>query len=225
MVLAIAGSSMPTKKKTCPHDHRVAETWEVCDRPKESSVVINGPLAGTTLHALIEQHGAALLGTDVVARCGQRFPLLIKFLDASNPLGEQIHQSDELAAQRGLDDPGKTEAWYMLHAREGATIRCGQADDSLTHAVARQAILDGTIREQMREYAVQPGDAFLLYAGTMHYSAGGVLFYEIMQNSDVIIGLRQPDPGPAARRNVRPAPTLLWKAFTWSRALRPRSRL
>jgi mannose-6-phosphate isomerase len=144
------------------------------------------------------------LGADVVARCGARFPLLIKFLDASNPLGEQIHQSDELAAKRGLDDPGKTEAWYMLHAREGATIRCGQAGDSLTREAARQALLDGTIREQMRRYEVQPGDAFLLYAGTMHYSAGGVLFYEIMQNSDVIIGLRQPDPAlPEAERQAR----------------------
>jgi mannose-6-phosphate isomerase len=81
----------------------------------------------------------------------------------------------------------------MLKAREGATIRCGQIDDSVTRAIARQAILDGTIRKQMREYTVQPGDAFLLYAGTMHYSDGGVLFYEIMQNSDVIVGLRKPD--------------------------------
>ena len=33
------------------------------------------------------------------------------------------------------------------------------------------------------------GDAFLLYAGTMHYTEGGVIFYEIMQNSDVYIPL------------------------------------
>jgi mannose-6-phosphate isomerase len=192
------------QKQGLPQDHRIAETWEVCDRPNESSVVANGPLAGATLHALIDQHGAALLGTDVVNRCGLRFPLLIKFLDASNPLGEQVHQSDELAARRGLQDPGKTEGWYMLHAREGATIRCGQADDNLTHRSARQALLDGTIREQMRQYQVRPGDAFLLYAGTMHYSAGRVLFYEIMQNSDVIIGLRQPDPAlPQAEREAR----------------------
>jgi hypothetical protein len=81
----------------------------------------------------------------------------------------------------------------MLKVRQGATIHCGQIDDSVTRKVARRALLDGSIREQMREYSVQPGDAFLLYAGTMHYSTGGVLFYEIMQNSDVIIGLRKPN--------------------------------
>jgi mannose-6-phosphate isomerase len=154
-------------------------------------VVTNGSLAGWTLHELIEAYGEQLLGRDVVARCGMRFPLLIKFLDASHVLGEQIHQSDELAAKQGLDDPGKTEAWYMLKVRDGATIRCGNVD-GVSRQQVRDALVAGTICECMREYTVQPGDAFLLYAGTMHYSKGGVLFYEIMQNSDVIMGLRKP---------------------------------
>ncbi|MBN1877570.1 MAG: hypothetical protein JXA33_25330 [Anaerolineae bacterium] len=176
-----------------PENHHIAETWEVCDRPGESSIVINGPLVGKTLHTLIAEYGEALLGQDIITKCGIRFPLLIKFLDASNVLGEQAHHSDALAAKHGLDDPGKTEAWYMLKTRPGATIHCGQRDDTVTSQTIHDALLDGTIRNEMREYAVQPGDAFLLYAGTMHYSAGGVLFYEIMQNSDVYIGLRLPD--------------------------------
>ncbi|HOT91031.1 MAG TPA: hypothetical protein PLJ78_02955 [Anaerolineae bacterium] len=190
-------------KEGLPADHRIAETWEVCDRGAESSVVVNGALAGKTLHELIADYGSDFLGRDVVARCGTRFPLLIKFLDASNILGEQAHHSDALAAKRGLGDPGKTEAWYMLHVREGATIRCGNVDGA-TEAAVHDAIMGGSIRELMREYTVQPGDAFLLYAGTMHYSAGGVLFYEIMQNSDVYIGLRPPDPAlPEAEREAQ----------------------
>jgi mannose-6-phosphate isomerase len=184
--------------------HRVGETWEICDRPNgESSVALNGPLAGQTLHALIDLYGESLLGTDIVARCGTRFPLLIKFLDATRPLGEQAHHSDELAAERGLVDPGKTEAWYMLAVRPRATIRVGNKG-GVTRESVREALLAGTIKELMHEYAVSPGDAFLLYAGTMHYSAGGVLFYEIMQNSDVYIGLRAPDPSlsPGEREAV-----------------------
>jgi len=183
-------------KEGLPEDHRIAETWEVCDRGPESSIVINGALAGKTLHELIDDYGVDFLGRDVVARCGTRFPLLIKFLDASNVLDEQAHHNDALAAKRGLDDPGKTEAWYMLHTRDGATIHCGNVEGA-TEAAIHDAIVDGSIRELMQEYSVQPGDAFLLYAGTMHYSAGGVLFYEIMQNSDVYIDLRQPDPALA----------------------------
>jgi mannose-6-phosphate isomerase len=90
----------------------------------------------------------------------------------------------------GRPDPGKTEAWYMLHVREGGSVHCGNRP-GLTREQAREAIFDGKIREHMQEFMVQPGDAFLLYAGTMHYSRGGVLFYEIMQNSDVTLPLRR----------------------------------
>ncbi len=190
-------------KEGLPEDHRIAETWEVCDRGPESSIVTNGALAGKTLHELIADYGVDFLGRDVVARCGTRFPLLIKFLDASNVLAEQAHHNDALAAQRGLDDPGKTEAWYMLHVRDGATIHCGNVAGA-TEAAVHDAIMDGSIRELMQEHAVQPDDAFLLYAGTMHYSAGGVLFYEIMQNSDVYIGLTPPDVTlPEAEREAQ----------------------
>jgi len=177
-------------KTDLPEDHRIAETWEVVDRPGESSVVMNGPLAGRSLHEIIDEYGEAFLGRDVVARNGMRFPLLIKFLDASNPLGEQIHPNDEAAAAMGSDDPGKTEAWYMLRVRPGATIHCGNVP-GLDRETLVQALMRGESRSCMNERKVAPGDAFLLYAGTMHYSAGGVLFYEIMQNSDITIGLNR----------------------------------
>jgi len=142
---------------------------------------------------LIDTYGAALLGEDIVARCGKRFPLLIKFLDASHNLGEQAHHDDEQAAKHGLFDPGKTEAWYMLKVRDGAMIRCGNKPGATVESV-RDALLAGTIKEEMRAYEVVPGDAFLLYGGTMHCGDGGTLFYEVMQNSDVYISLRAPDP-------------------------------
>jgi len=177
------------EKQGLPEDHRLAETWEVVDRQGESSQVINCPLAGSTLHDLIEAYGPALLGTDVVAKGGLRFPLLIKFLDASNPLGEQIHPTNEQAAgfRRG-DDPGKTEAWYMLRTRPGATIHCG-CEPGLDRDALVDALQCKASRDCMVEYEVRPGDSFLLYANTMHYSRGGVIFYEIMQNSDITVGL------------------------------------
>ena len=190
------------EKTGLPEDHRIAETWEVVDRPPESSEILNGPLAGQTLHDLIERYGERLLGRDIVARCGTRFPLLIKFLDASNVLGEQAHHTDEQAEALGLADPGKTEAWYMLYTRPGATIRCGNHS-----GVSRDDLIEALVQENARdlmvEREVEPGDAFLLYGGTMHYSAGGVLFYEIMQNSDVVISLgpfREPLPPEEKRR-------------------------
>ena len=181
------------RHKNLPDHQRVAETWEVCDRPGESSMVVNGLYAGKTLHDLIDTYPLEMLGDDIYARFETRFPLLIKLLDVTNPLGEQVHHTDQLAKEQNLKDPGKTEAWYMLQTRSGATIHCGQRDDLVDQSLLQSSIKNGTIKDCMRPYHVKPGDSFLLYAGTIHYSPGGVLFYEIMQNSDVYIGLRKPN--------------------------------
>jgi len=177
-------------KTDLPEDHRIAETWEVCDRPGESSSILNGSMQGQTLHQAIEKHGEKLLGRAITARFGLQFPLLIKLLDASNTLGEHVHPSDELVAASALDDfSGKAEAWYMLRARPHASILCGHRP-GVTAEAFLQAMLEDHTRSCMREHTAAVGDSFLLYPGTMHYSSGGLLFYEIMQNSDINIGLR-----------------------------------
>jgi len=179
-------------KTDLPEDHRIAETWEVCDRKGESSEIINGPLAGASLREAIDAFGERLLGADVAERFGGTFPLLIKFLDATHKLAEQVHPDDQLTRQWRLDDHfGKTEAWYMLKAKPSAQAFCGNRAGVTADSLGR-AVLAGTARDCMRAYTVSPGDAFLLYAGTMHYSPGGLLFYEIMQNSDVYVSLSPP---------------------------------
>ena len=189
--------------------HPVGETWEVCERSAisarrtgqaESSEIINGPLRGRTLRQAIDTFGPELLGRQITARFGGRFPLLIKLLDATHTLGEQAHTNDELTAERGIDDySGKTEAWYMLATEPGAKVFCG-GRPGVTAERLVQAVLAGEARTCMGEYPASPGDAFLLYAGTMHYSPGGLLFYEIMQNSDVYVHLGPPREGPPEQR-------------------------
>ena len=178
------------EKVGLPDDHRVGETWEGCDRPGESSEIINGPLAGRTLGEAIAAHGPALLGTRVAERFGSVFPLLIKFLDATHTLSAQVHTDDELTRLRQPEERfGKTEAWYMLRTVGGAKVFAGNRPGVTAEGLV-EAVLADRAASCMAEYAAAPGDGFLLYAGTMHYSPGGLLFYEIMQNSDVYVGLR-----------------------------------
>ena len=192
-------------KEHLPDDHRISETWEVCDRPNgESSMVVNGPLRGKTLRHLIEEYKELLLGSRIIADSGLRFPLLIKLLDVTHALGEQVHQSDELARTQGLKDTGKTEAWYILRAEPGAAVECGNKKGILREVLIN-SVLDGTVRSCMTEFSTQAGDAFLLYAGTMHYSSGGILIYEIMQNSDVIMGLWPQDQSLSAEERLHMA--------------------
>ena len=177
------------EKTHLPAEGNITETWEVCDRPTESSEISNGPLAGRSLRDAIDSCGEELLGRDIVARFGMRFPLLVKFLDVSGPLVAQVHQDDELVRARGLDDySGKTEAWYMVRTRPGSTVFCGSRAD-LTAEQLHEAMLANDSRSCMVELPAQAQDVFLLYSGTMHASAGGQLLYEVMQNSDVGLGL------------------------------------
>ena len=63
--------------KRLPPDVPIGESWEVADRPGDESVVANGPLAGRTLRALMDQHGPDILGGAAAADDG-RFPLLVQ---------------------------------------------------------------------------------------------------------------------------------------------------
>jgi mannose-6-phosphate isomerase len=177
-------------KPGLPEDGVIAETWEVSCRPGDISEVTNGPLAGKNLQELIDESGADLLGTETVERSGTRFPLLVKFLDATHTLGEQAHPDDEMAARFGYDDPGKTEAWYMVRVKPGASIRIGNRP-GVTAKDVSASMIDGTAAELMPEEPLAASDTFLLYGGTMHYSKGGMLLYEIVQNSGAHINLKK----------------------------------
>src|SRR5688572_3398452 len=83
-----------------------AESWELCDRPDDQSLVAAGPLAGTPLGQLV---GPELLGRHAPQ---PRFPLLFKFIDAQQALSLQVHPDDARAARLQPPDLGKTEAWY-----------------------------------------------------------------------------------------------------------------
>ena len=47
------------------------------------------------------------------------FPLLLKFIDAREPLSVQVHPDDKLARSLAGVPRGKTEAWVVLRAEPG----------------------------------------------------------------------------------------------------------
>lgn len=170
--------------KGLPSDpRRIGESWEVSDVEGRRSVVSGGSESGTPLDELIRRHGADLVGRSVMERFGQRFPLLIKFIDARDDLSVQVHPDDELARQRH-DSFGKTEMWYVVQATPGAALYSGfsrpiDADEF------RRRVKEGTIMEVLRRYEVCPGDVFFLPAGRVHAIGAGCFVAEIQQTSDV----------------------------------------
>ena len=158
-----------------------AEAWIVYERDR----IANGTLQGQTLAEAAQQLGADLLGQETVKRTGARFPLLIKILDCNDWLSVQVHPNDEQARQlEGPDQFGKTEAWHILEAAEGAQLIAG-VKEGTTAEVLAAAIRNGTIIDHVQYHATHTGDTLFMPAGTLHALGPGFLIYEVQQTSDI----------------------------------------
>jgi mannose-6-phosphate isomerase len=169
--------------KDIPPQTRCGESWEVSGLPSDDSVVKNGELAGTSLSCLLRVYQEILIGKSLYARFGNRFPLLVKFIDAEDDLSVQVHPNDELAGLKH-DSPGKTEMWYVVQADPGATLTAG-FNRPVSAAQCRERFAAGRVDDILNRHAVAAGDAFFLPAGRVHAIGKGVLVAEIQQASDV----------------------------------------
>ncbi len=161
----------------------IGETWEVSAMPACECTVAVGPEAGTTLSQLTEKYGAALVGDSVWKRFGNRFPLLIKFIDAAADLSLQVHPDDKLAMKRhGM--PGKTEMWYIIDADPEAMIHCGLRHD-LTPEEYDRRVAEGSLMETVNSFKAVPGQIYVLPPGRLHAIGAGTMLIEIQQSSDI----------------------------------------
>ena len=154
-----------------------AESWEVSTHPDGESVVANGALAGKTLSEVLSPNPAAILGSAVE---GNDFPLLIKLIDAAQPLSVQVHPNNDNAGQ--VQGEPKTEMWYFLND-EPSQIYCGlkpgTTREEFVSAIKRQSF--GGI---LRTVKAERGGAAFVPGGRVHAIDSGCLILEIQQNSN-----------------------------------------
>ncbi len=158
---------------------RIGESWEIVDRADAQSVVHDGPLRGQTLHELWTHRRAEIFGGNVGG--SERFPLLVKMLDAQERLSLQVHPPAELAGM--LNGEPKTEMWYLAHAEAGAEVFAGLAA-STDRAGFETALNEGRAADLIHRIAVEEGDAIFIPSGRIHAIGAGCLIVEIQQNSD-----------------------------------------
>ncbi len=158
----------------------VAETWELTVREKENNIIQNGPFAGKTLANVLKNAQNDLVGSRAA---GNRFPLLVKFIDAADRLSVQVHPDNAFAAAVE-GDLGKTEMWYIVDADEGACILLGLRDGVSTADFAAAAAA-GDPESLLRRIEVRKGDCFFIPAGMPHAIGKGILVAEIQQNCDL----------------------------------------
>jgi mannose-6-phosphate isomerase len=166
----------------------IGESWEICDHDEDVSTVINGELKGKTLRELMEMDKAALLGNATDPNRPDRFPLMLKLLDSQDALSVQVHPDDKYANSKKEGELGKTEAWYILEADEGACIWFGLKKGTKKEEFEKR-MKNGTVDQCLNKIDVKVGDVYFMPSGTVHALGPGVRMAEIQQNSDTTFRL------------------------------------
>src|ERR1700730_18628218 len=82
-------------KELPPGEVADGEAWET----EINTIAQKAPYSGMTLGKLVQEYGEDLLGSQVLAIFGHRFPLLAKFIDANAELSVQVQHQHDLCCQ------------------------------------------------------------------------------------------------------------------------------
>ena len=169
--------------RPAPTTDPIGEAWVLSDVDGNSSRVVDGPLAGTTLRELLASDAEHILGKS--RPVNGRFPLLLKFIDARQELSVQVHPNDAQAARKQAGLNGKTEAWVVLERDpDTSRIYAGFRPD-VTADHFRNALNEKTTPGTLHSYTPSPGDCVFLDAGTVHAIGADILLFEVQQTSDI----------------------------------------
>ncbi len=169
-------------KKEVPFE-TAAEAWEVSTNEAGLSEVEIEKGTKTTLKELFDntEKRVEIFGTKT--KDMERFPLLIKFIDAKDNLSVQVHPDDAYALEHE-NDTGKTEMWYIMECDENASIICG-LKETVTQEQIPNMITNGKLQNYLNKVPICKGDVIYIPAGTVHAILKGTLICEIQQNSNL----------------------------------------
>lgn len=165
--------------KKCDYDI-IAESWELSAHDAGQSKIMSGRHRGLRFGEYLEAIGKERWGW----KCQplERFPILIKFIDAKDSLSVQVHPDDDYALEVE-SEYGKNEMWYIVDCEEGAGIYCG-FNRQVSKEEVKKRIKDNTILEILNWIPVKKGDVFFIEAGTVHAIGKGIMICEIQQSSN-----------------------------------------
>lgn len=161
----------------CP-DGPIGECWAISAHPHGDCSIAGGMHAGRTLSELWDEH-RELFGS----LSGDRFPLLVKIIDAEDDLSVQVHPDDAYAATHEGGSLGKHECWYVLGTHPHGFIAIGQ--HARNRAEFESLAANGRWDELVNEVPIWEGDFFDIKPGTLHAILAGTQILEVQQSSDI----------------------------------------
>ncbi len=161
----------------------LAETWECSTHPDGQSVVSSGEFEGQLLGDVLKMH-PEFMGEHPAKISAGGLPILVKLIDADKDLSVQVHPDDEYAKENENGQLGKSEMWYVLHAKKGAELIYGFNRD-VTEEEVREAVKTGVLGKYLQRVPVHKDDIFFIDAGTVHALGAGVLVAEVQESSNL----------------------------------------
>lgn len=156
---------------------RIGESWEFSLDPAFPSKVSVASGGEVHLADLISGHEAQVFSPESVARGAVQCEILLKLLDAADPLSVQVHPADN-DPDLAPGECGKPESWLILHAEPGAGIYLGFSRPVSKEAL-RAALVDGERAKDLLHFVpVKAGDYFELEPGVPHAIGAGVTLLE-----------------------------------------------
>ena len=162
---------------------KLGEVWLTADGPV-NSLVANGSLAGRTLSSVTRIWNEKFLGTRFNGFEERPFPLLLKFLHASEYLSVQVHPDDDQARRLEGQGPGKNEAWYILRAEPSSELVM-DLKPGLSQKDLVRALNTDELEAALGRLPAEAGQVHVIHAGRIHAIGPGVTLFEIQQNSDL----------------------------------------
>lgn len=154
------------------------ECWAISAHENGDCTILNGKYSGMKLSELYSSNRELFGNINY-----DKFPLLIKILDAKDDLSIQVHPNDEYANLNENGSFGKTECWYILDCKEDASIIIGH--NAKTKAEMVDMINEGRWNDFIREIPIKKGDFFQIEPGTLHAIKNGTMILETQQSSDI----------------------------------------
>lgn len=154
------------------------ECWAISAHPNGDCTVNGGKYDGYTLSELWEKEPGLFGNTGL-----DRFPLLVKIIDAQGYSSIQVHPNDAYAKEHENGSLGKMECWYVLDSKEESSLVVGH--NAGTREELKEMVHKGEWNELIREVHVEKDDFIQIEPGTIHTFGGGLMILEIQQNSDI----------------------------------------
>ncbi|MGK0713611.1 mannose-6-phosphate isomerase, class I [Aerococcus urinaeequi] len=171
------GQKLRSQFKLDIPSNQTGEAWVISGHEHGQSIVTSPEsLAGLSLSDLYQKHPEIFLG-----EVAERFPLLIKIIDAKEDLSVQVHPDDAYGLAHE-NDLGKTECWYIMDADPGAYLIYGHNAQNKEQFL--EMVEENEWDQLLRKVPVHAGDFFAVPAGTIHAIGGGVLILETQQSSN-----------------------------------------